>query len=495
MSHFLALDQSTSATKALVCDQEGRPVAQAGREHASSFPQPGWVEQDAEEIWRNTLEVLRTAAGRAGVPDGEIACLSLANQRETIVVFERGTGRPLHPAIVWQCRRGAELCSAQDKAGREPAIRARTGLRLDPYFSASKIQWLVQRDPELRRRLEGGGALLGTIDAYLIYRLTRQSVFATDHTNASRTLLYDIRRLRWDEELCAWWDVPPAALPEIRESSDEFGATDLDGALSRPIPIRGVMGDSQAALFALAGYAPGFAKVTLGTGSSLLVGIGSRFQASEHGVLTALAGVYRGRPSYAFEGLIISAASALAWLRNNLGLIADYGESEAIASGLADTGGVYLVPAFSGLGFPHWAPGARAAITGLSSHSDRRHLIRAALESIAYQVRDALDAIRSEAGIELRSLQVDGGPTANKFLMQFLADLTGIELRAASAPDRAARGAMRAGRLGLGLAAEGGISDPAPAGDQIYRPSMPAGQVEVLRQGWSRAVRQTLSQL
>jgi len=493
MPLVLALDQSTSATKALLFDERGRALDRESREHRQYHPQPGWVEHDAEEIWQNTLAVARTLLARHAGRHEELACLSLTNQRETIVVFDRATGRPLHPAIVWQCRRGDSLCAEQAKAGRAAAIHSRTGLRLDAYFSGSKLQWLVRHHPGLGRRLAAGEALAGTVDAYLIYRLTRGEIFATDVTNASRTLLYDIGRLAWDRELCAWWEIPPAALPEVRESSARFGATTLDGVLDHPVPICGVMGDSQASLFAQRCFAPGMAKVTFGTGSSVLLNIGSTLRLSDHGVVSTLAWVHGGVPTYAFEGIIISSAGTLAWLRDQLGVIADFAETEPLARAVPDNHGVYLVPAFAGLGLPHWRPDARAAIVGLSAHSDRRHVVRAALESIAYQLRDVLEAMRAEAAVPMRELRADGGPTANRFLMQFTADLVGVKLRVATLPDGSALGAALAGLLGLGTYKS--LAELAAGGhdDMVYRPLMPADDAQRLYAGWQTAVRRVLA--
>ena len=492
MSLSLALDQSTSATKALLFDEHGRSLDRESREHKQHYPQPGWVEHDAEEIWQNTLTVLRTLLARNTAQAGEVAALSITNQRETVVVFERATGRPLHPAIVWQCRRGDTFCAEHAAAGREPFVHGKTGLKLDAYFSASKLQWLVRNKPDLRAKLADGSALVGTIDAYLIYRLTEGRVFATDSTNASRTLLYDIGRLRWDEELCALWQVPLRALPEVRDSSAHFGDTTLDGLLARPLPIRGVMGDSQASLFAQRCFAPGAAKVTFGTGSSLLLNIGAQPRFSTKGVLTALAWMHAGVPTYAFEGIIISSASTLTWLRDQLDLAADVPAIEKLAQEVPDNGGVYLVPAFTGLGLPHWQPAARAAISGLSSHSDRRHVARAAFESIAYQIRDALDAMRAGAGVPLVALHGDGGPTASNFLMQFTADLTGVELRVATMPDCSPLGAVLAGQLGLGVHPSIDSLAAAPREETVYRPTMAPERRAALYAGWQAAVRQAL---
>lgn len=489
---FLALDQSTSATKSLLFDADGRALDREAREHVQHYPQPGWVEHDAEEIWQNTLAVLHALLARHSSRLGEIAALSIANQRETIVVFDRETGRPLHRALVWQCRRGDEFCAAHAAAGREPAVHAKTGLKLDAYFSASKLQWLVRNHPELAARLRDGSALVGTIDTYLVYRFTHGRVFATDSTNASRTLLYDIGRLAWDEELCALWEVPMRALPEVRDSFACFGDTTLEGTFASPLPIRGVMGDSQASLFAQGCFAPGTAKVTFGTGSSLLLNIGASPRFSSLGVLTALAWTHEGRPTYAFEGIIISAASTLTWLRDQLGLAADVPALEQLALSVPDNGGVHLVPAFTGLGLPHWQPGARAAITGLSSHSDRRHVARAAFESIGFQVRDALEAMRAEAGVPLVALHADGGPTASAFLMQFTADLTGVELRVSTLADCSPLGAVFAARLGLGLFSFPAASSSLPRDERVFSPRH--DDVARVRQtdGWCHAVRQTV---
>jgi glycerol kinase len=493
MPCVLALDQSTSATKALLFDATGRCLDRESREHRQHYPQPGWVEHDAEEIWQNVLTVTHTLLARHAPLASDLACLSVTNQRETIVVFDRSTGRPLHPAIVWQCRRGDALCAAHASAGREAMVHARTGLRLDAYFSGSKLQWLMQNRPKLRAKIARGEALIGTVDTYLIYRLTEGGIFATDATNASRTLLYDIGRLRWDGELCALWEVPAAALPEIRSSNARFGATTLGGALGRPLPIVGVMGDSQASLFGQRCFEPGSAKVTFGTGSSVLLNIGPKLRPSARGVVTALAWVCYGVPTYAFEGIVINSAATLGWLQAQLGLVRDVAEIESLSAGLSDAGGVYLVPAFSGLGLPHWSPTARAAITGLSGHSDRRHVARAALESIAYQLADALESMQTESGVALRRLKADGGPTANRLLMQFTADIADTELGVSASADCSALGAAFMGLLGLGVHASLDAIANLPRDDVIYRPAMSPGLAQNYRAGWQRAVRQVLA--
>ena len=492
MPLFLALDQSTSATKALLFDADGRALDRESRDHRQHYPQPGWVEHDAEEIWQNALSVLHALVARHTPRLAEVVALSITNQRETIVVFDRATGRPLHSAIVWQCRRGDSICAEHSAAGHAPLIHARTGLKLDAYFSASKLQWLLRHRDDLRVRLSDGSALIGTIDTYLIYRLTQGRVFATDPTNASRTLLFDISRLCWDEELCAIWEVPPRALPEVRESSASFGDSTIDGLLPQPLPIRGVMGDSQASLFAHRGFTPGAAKVTFGTGSSLLLNIGTQPRFPKSGVLTTVAWVHAGVPVYAFEGIVISSASTLTWLRDQLRLAPDVASIESLAMAAPDNGGVYLVPAFTGLGLPHWNSTARAAITGLSPHSDCRHIARAAFESIAFQMSDALAAMQREADVPITSIHGDGGPTASRFLMQLCADLAGIDLHVSTMADCSAYGAVLAGQLGLGRYHSLSDLDAIFRAETVYRATLSVGHIEAMRAGWSRSVQATL---
>lgn len=488
MPLFLALDQSTSATKALLFDADGRALDREARDHRQHYPQPGWVEHDAEEIWRNTLAVLVALLTRQTSLLSEIVSLSITNQRETIVVFDRATGRPLHPALVWQDRRGDAICAEHIAAGHEPLIHCKTGLKIDGYFSASKLQWLVRSRPDLRAKLADGSALIGTIDAYLVFRLTVGSVFATDTTNASRTLLYDITKLAWDDELCALWEVPGRALPEVRDCTARFGETTLDGSLARPLPIYGVMGDSQASLFAQRCFAPGAAKVTFGTGSSLLLNIGNQPRFSAKGVLTALAWTHDDEPTYALEGIVISSASTLTWLRDQVGLAPDVASIEKLAMSVPDTGGVYLVPAFTGLGLPHWNSTARATITGLSPHSDRRHIARAAFESIAFQISDALETMRTEAAVPIKAIHGDGGPTASRFLMQLCADIAGTDLHVATMADCSAYGAAIAGQLGLGMHRSISAIEAISRPETVYRPTLADDRLKGMRSEWSRSV-------
>ncbi len=492
MSLILALDQSTSATKAVLFDARGNVLDKAARAHRQIYPQPGWVEHDAGEIWRKVLAVIREIAGRNRKQLSRLAALSIANQRETVLVFDRKTGRPLDHALVWQDRRGDAICARLVRQGREKSVRAKTGLKIDTYFSGSKIRWLVENRPAIAARLKNGEAVVGTMDAYLIHRLTGGSVFATDFTNASRTLLFDVGKLKWDAELCRLFRVPPQALPEVRESSAQFGETDANGLLPKRIPIVGVMGDSQASLFAQRCFVSGTAKATFGTGTSVLLNLGDQLRRSEKGAVTALAWVWRRQPTYAFEGLINFSAATLEWLKNQLGLIRSAAEVEKLATSIADNGGVYLVPAFAGLSAPHWAPEARAAIVGMTAHTHRAHLVRAAQEAIAYQIRDVLDMMRADAKIKLRSLHADGGPTRNRFLMQFTADITGVELAVSEIAESSAWGAAMNGWLGLGIYKSPADFSRLPCKQKIFRPRMKAAEVKKLLSAWRAAVKRVL---
>ena len=494
MSLILAIDQSTSATKAILFDAAGRVLDRAARSHRQIYPRPGWVEHDAAEIWRNVLAVIRTIAGRNQRRLSQLACLSIANQRETVLVFDRKTGRPLHHAIVWQDRRGAPLCARLVRQGREKLVRRKTGLKLDTYFSASKLKWLVTEKPAIAAGLKNGAAVIGTIDTYLIHRLTGGKVFASDFTNASRTLLFDIGRLRWDEQLCRLFGVPMRALAEVRESSAHFGETDAGGILPKPVPIVGVMGDSQASLFAQKCYAPGEAKATFGTGTSVLLNIGSKFKTPNPGGVTALAWVFRKQPTYACEGIINYSAATIEWLTHQLGLIRDASEVERLATRVPDNGGVYFVPAFAGLSAPYWAPAARAAILGMTAFTKREHIVRAAQESIAYQIRDVLVMMQNQSTtrIKLRRLQADGGPTRNAFLMQFTADITGLDLNVAEVPELSAWGAALNGLLGCGVYRRLDELARLPSRQKTFQPRMKPADAKKLHDEWRLAVKRVL---
>jgi glycerol kinase len=492
MSLILAIDQSTSATKAVLFDARGKLLDKASRTHRQIYPQPGWVEHDAMEIWRNVLAVIGEIAKRNRTKLAKLAALSITNQRETVLVFDRKTGKPLHHALVWQDRRGDAICAKLTKGGHGPGVLRKTGLKIDTYFSASKLRWLIENKPAIAANLKSGDAVIGTIDAYLIHRLTGGKIFATDFTNASRTLLFDIGRLQWDAQLCKLFKVPIRALPEVRESATPFGETNADGILPKRLPIIGVMGDSQASLFAQRCYQPGAVKATFGTGTSVLLNIGDKLRISEKGAVTALAWVWQGKPTYAFEGLINFSAATIDWLKNQLGLIQSTGEVAKLALSVKDNGGVYLVPAFAGLSAPYWSQDARAAIVGMTAHTSKPHIVRAAQEAIAYQIRDVLDMMRNDAKVKLQSLHADGGPTRNKFLMQFTADLTGVELNVSEVTENSAWGAAMNGLLCLGV--YGSLDELAnlPHKQTIFHPQMKIHSVKKLHDGWLAAVKRIL---
>ena len=488
MSYLLAIDQSTSATKALLYTSKGEVLDRESVDHQQYYPEPGWVEHDAQEIWENTLSVTRNLLCRHSEKSGELKGISLSNQRETVVVFDRDSGEPLCPAMVWLCRRGSEICQQLAEAGHNPLVKHQTGLRLDTYFSASKLKWLIESRSELKEKLEAGSALIGTIDTYLIYRMTRGGVFATDFTNASRTLLFDIGRLCWSDELCDLFCVPIKALPEVKESSARFGYTDLEGILPNPIWVCGVMGDSQASLFAQRCWEAGMTKVTFGTGTSVLLNIGCEFRAAEKGAVASIAWVQDGKAIYCHEGLINFSAATIAWLKDQLCLIESAAETEALACAVEDAGGVYVVPAFAGLSAPYWKPDARGAIVGLSGHSNKNHVVRAALESIAYQIRDVLEMMSQAAGLSLQRIQGDGGPTRNRFLMQFTSDVLRMPLEAAEVPDCSPLGAMMMGLLGLGIRSSLDELKQLPRDTQLFEPVASASRIDDLYDGWKTAV-------
>jgi glycerol kinase len=492
MTLILAIDQSTSATKAVLFDAAGAIVDRASREHRQIYPQPGWVEHDADEIWQNVLAAIREVADRQRGRWSEVAGLSVTNQRETFVVFDRATGRPLHNAIVWQCRRGDAVCRELRDAGHGPAVLAKTGLKLDTYFSGSKLRQLLADQPDVAENVRAGDAVVGTIDAYLVHQLTGGATFATDATNASRTLLYDARELGWDAGLCELFHVPSQALPEVRESSAHFGVTTAKGALPAPLPICGVMGDSQASLFAQRCFTPGTAKATFGSGTSVMLNVGDKFEPTAQGAVFALAWVLSGRPTYALEGLINYSSATIAWLKDQLGLIRDAAETESLAASVADNGGAYLIPAFAGLSAPYWNAEARAAIVGLTAYTRREHIVRAALESIGYQIRDVLEMMQNEAGVRAAKLHADGGPTRNALLMQFVADMTGAELEVAEVAESSAWGAASAGLLGLGVydSLEELAALPRPV--RTFRPAMSRDHSDHLYDGWRAAVKRVL---
>ena len=491
---FLAIDQSTSATKAMLFSLDGQMVDQKVISHSQIYPRPGWVEHDAEEIYSNIQSVIRTLLECNSDRWNNLLALSITNQRETFVIFDRDTGVPLCNAIVWQCRRGDEICKQLVESGKEEIVHSLTGLKIDTYFPASKLRWLLDDRPDLAKRLKDGSALFGTIDTYLVYRLTGCSVYATDHTNASRTLLYDINKLAWSEELCDIFGVEISTLPEIYESTAWFGDTDILGCLNRRIPIYGVMGDSQAALFAQRCYETGSAKVTFGTGSSVLLNIGQEVRLSKQGIVTALGWVIDGQPTYAFEGIINFTGATISWLRDQLKLITDPAETEELALSVSDNGGVYFVPAFVGLSAPYWRADSRAGILGMTPDTNRAHIVRAALESIAYLVTDVLKSMGTDEGIELDMIYADGGAVRNSFLMQFVADMNQLTVRASQAPELSALGAVYSGFLGLKIYPSLEALQNLPYRYDEFAPQEDPENTKKIYAGWLAAVQQVLYQ-
>jgi len=482
---ILALDQGTTSTRAVVFDPDGwRPRAMAQIPLEQHFPRPGWVEHDATEIWRAAVQVCREAIGEAGGPD-RIAAIGLTNQRETTVLWDRSTGRPLHRAIVWQDRRTAALTEALQARGHEAAVQAATGLVLDPYFSASKIAWLLDHVEGARARAEAGDLCAGTIDAWLMFNLTGGDRFVTDVTNASRTALFSLGDLAWRDDLLDLFGVPRAVLPEVLPSAGPFGETRPD-LFGRAIPITGCAGDQQAALVGHGALRPGATKITYGTGAFLVTHTGDHPVTSTHRLLSTLGYQTGGETAYALEGSIFSAGSTVQWLRDAMGAVGHSRETEAVAQGLPDNGGVYLVPGFTGLGAPFWEAEARGAVFGLTRGAGPAHIVRAGLEAMAYQTRDLLEALKADGAPAPHRLRVDGGVTANGWAMQFLADITGCEVERPAYQEMTALGAARLAALGAGVI---DTLDQPPSGEPaLWSPTMSAPDRTRLLAGWDAAV-------
>ncbi|NIJ06719.1 glycerol kinase [Sphingomonas vulcanisoli] len=489
--HILAIDQGTTSTRCIVFDGAGAPVATAQREFEQHYPAPGWVEHDPEDIWRDTLATAREAIAQSGVGAAGIAAIGITNQRETVVVWDRATGVPIHNAIVWQDRRTAETCAALKAQGHEEMVRAKTGLLLDPYFSGTKLAWMLDHVEGARARAEKGELAFGTIDCFLLWRLTGGKVHATDATNASRTLLFDIHAQRWDEELCALIGVPMALLPEVHDNSHHFGDTAPD-LLGAAIPIAGMAGDQQAALFGQACFEPGMAKSTYGTGCFMLLNTGEEAVRSENRLLTTSAYRLDGRTTYALEGSIFVAGAAIKWLRDGIGVIARASETDSLATRVPDSHGVYMVPAFVGLGAPHWDPDARGAIFGLTLGATAAHLARAALEAVVYQTRDLLTAMVEDGGAKPTVMRVDGGMAANDWLCQFLADLLEVEVERPAHLEITALGAAFLAGLCVGAWKDLDALAATRAAGRRFKPGMDADLRRQLIAGWEDALSRTL---
>jgi glycerol kinase len=485
----LAIDQGTTGTTVLVFDHDGHVRGRDYAEIGQHYPEPGWVEHDPGEIWRSTLAVVGGALAAAGIGAGQVNAVGITNQRETTVLWDRASGEPVYPAIVWQDRRTAEACAALARQGLEEIVRDRTGLVIDPYFSASKIAWLLDHVDGLRPRAERGEIAFGTIDSWLVWRLTGGAVHATDYSNASRTMLFNIRRLDWDDELLEAFDVPRAILPQVRPSSGCFGSTDPARFFGAAVPIGGVAGDQQAALFGQACYGEGLAKNTYGTGSFVLMNTGTKPVASKEKLLTTLAWGIGSEPAeYALEGAIFVTGAAVQWLRDGLGIIESAGETEALARSLAGNDGVYFVPALVGLGAPHWDPYARGTIVGLTRGTTRAHFARAALEAMAYQTRDVVAAMERDSKIRLKELRCDGGAAGNSFLMQFQADILGVPVDVPEVAETTALGAAYLAGLATGFWSGRGEIDEKWRLSRRYQPQMGEGERDRLYGRWTEAV-------
>ena len=487
MSVILALDQGTTSSRAIVFDHAGRIRSVAQQEFRQIFPQSGWVEHDPEEIWATQLSVAREALERVELSAADVAAIGITNQRETTVVWDRATGTPIHNAIVWQDRRTAGFCDALKAAGHGPAIQEKTGLVIDAYFSGSKLRWLLDNVPGARARAERGDLAFGTIDTWLIWKLSGGSLHVTDPSNASRTMLYNIRTGAWDEELLGWLGVPAAVLPEVRASAELLGKTAV-GVFDACIPVAGVAGDQQAALFGQQCFGRGLAKNTYGTGCFMLMNVGRQPVVSRHNLLTTVAWRIGSDTDFALEGSVFIGGAVVQWLRDGLGIIQSSADVEVLAATVPDSGGVYLVPAFAGLGAPYWDQYARGLIAGITRGTTRAHMARAALEGIAFQVADVLDVMKADSGVSLDELRVDGGAAANNLLMQFQADILGVPVARPKVIETTALGAAFLAGLAVGF--WGSTDDLTHAWeiDRRFEPRMSADEAAARRRRWAKAL-------
>jgi len=483
---ILSIDQGTTSSRAILFETNGQPAFSAQREFRQIFPDSGWVEHDPEEIWSTTLAVCREAIDWGREKSRTIAAIGITNQRETTLVWDRQSGKPIYNAIVWQDRRTADLCAELKQAGKEPQVRASSGLLLDPYFSATKIRWILENVDGARELANKGRLAFGTSDCFLIWRLTGGKIHATDATNASRTLLFNIHRQCWDPELMALFQVPESLLPEVKDSAADYGMTD-PGVTGISLPIAGVAGDQQAATIGQACFEPGMIKSTYGTGCFAVLNTGGKAVQSNHQLLTTVAYRIGGKVCYALEGSIFVAGAAVQWLRDGIGIIRSAGETEALAASLDDNKGVYLVPAFTGLGAPYWDPHARGAIFGLTRDSGVAELVRATLESVAYQTRDLVRAMAAD-GVKMESLRVDGGMVANDWLLQFLSDVIDVPVERPEVTETTALGAAYLAGLQLGIFSS--LEDIAShwRRQALFKPNMEAGRRQRLLSGWDKAI-------
>ncbi len=488
--YVMALDQGTTSSRTIIFDKKGRIISMAREEFRQIYPAPGWVEHNAVDILESQLRTVREALDSAGIPASDIDSIGISNQRETTVVWDRYSGKPVYNAIVWQCRRTADICQRLKERGFEEHVRKKTGLVIDAYFSATKIKWILDNVPGARKQAGEGRLIFGTVDTWLIWNLTKGAVHATDFSNASRTMLYDIIDLKWDEKMLEELEIPQTMLPEVRDSSGDFGSFEIDGC---EIPIGGVAGDQQAALFGQACYEPGSVKNTYGTGCFMLMNTGERPLVSKSGLLTTIAWGIGGKVEYALEGSVFIGGAVIQWLRDEMQLISTAAESEECAASISDSGGVYFVPAFVGLGAPYWDMECRGIITGLSRGTGRKHIIRAALESIAYQVRSVLETIEKDEGIWIRSFKADGGAAANNFLMQFQSDILNVEVERPEMIETTALGAAYLAGLATGFWSGRDDICSNHLVDRIFTPGMQEKERAALWNGWSNAIRKTVN--
>lgn len=486
--YIMALDQGTTSSRCILFDRQGNICSMAQREFAQSYPKPGWVEHNPMEIWSSQLAVATESMARLGVDAEQISGIGITNQRETTIVWDRYTGEPIYPAIVWQCRRTSEQIDALKEAGFDQVIREKTGLIPDAYFSASKIVWMLQQVPGARQRAEAGELIFGTVDTWLIWNLTKGAVHATDYTNASRTMLFDIHNLCWDQEILRYFDIPVQMLPEVKPSSGFFGNTD-PLVFGEAIPITGAAGDQQAALFGQCCFEQGEVKNTYGTGCFLLMNTGHQAIASKAGLLTTIAASCGNEVEYALEGSVFVAGAAIQWLRDSMRMIKTSPQSEEYAQHAKDTAGVYIVPAFAGMGAPYWNQNARGTIVGITRGCSKEHFIRAALESIAYQTADVLRAMEQDSGLCLRSVKVDGGASANDFLMQFQADIIGTQVHRPKCIETTALGAAYLAGLASGYWHDKNEIRENWQIDSVFTPEMEVQQRKRLLKGWKKAVK------
>lgn len=485
--YILAIDQGTTSTRSILFDARLDRVSVSQQEFAQHYPKPGWVEHDADEIWTKTLETARGALCGANVPASDVAAIGITNQRETVVIWDRATGEPIHKAIVWQDRRTAATCEQLYEAGHEDTVRQTTGLLLDPYFSATKIAWVLDEVPGARERAERGELAFGTIDCFLLWRLTSGRVHATDATNASRTLLLDIEKGEWSDELCELLRVPPALLPRIGDSAEIYGETDPD-LLGHAIPVAGMAGDQQAALFGQACFHPGMVKSTYGTGCFAVANTGDTPLRSDNRLLTTVGYRLDGKTTYALEGSIFVAGAAVKWLRDSLDLVENSAETAELAATLEDNGGVYMVPAFTGLGAPHWDPHARGALLGMTLGTTRAHIARATLEAVAYQTMDLLDAMNADGAPPPDAMRVDGGMAANDWFCAFLADMLATRVDRPQELETTARGAAALAGLGVGMFKNLEAIEALSNFDRSFEPDLDEASRVELAKGWHEAL-------